>query len=360
MTDHNNQQYKWRQRKKRNARITVWLILVVVLAACGTFAYEGIKGSDPQNTAEKYFRAAAGITDYTVETGERSLNSDNQFVQDYTFTYTADGKEESRKVSLTQLNEKKYGLFEQWEPQAAAADAVDMDLIVPAGSQVLINKARPDASAVKADETLSPGAVCYRLTQVDPKSVLQINGLPFESYEGTLETSGGVLDARNMLSVSENAKIQMEELGKSMISELYAAAIEQKEASDLSDAFAEVANKENVYKVISQSLYKDDTALTDSITFEGFEPTFGDVYYPGTGEESFIGMEMKLKYTCKYEILQPESEEEEPQSEEEGETETEASTEAQAPVSVDKEATFYFRYRDGKCIVTSAEVPGIL
>lgn len=356
MADNNNQQYMWRQRKKRNARLTIWIILVILLAAAGTFAWRGIRESDPQRIAEKYYMAAIGVEGYTVKAGDRSLNEQNQFVQDYTFTYTADGVQENKKISLTQQKEKKYGLFEQWEPQMGAAKTVDLDLIAPAGSQVLIDGCAPDASSVKADDTLSPGAVCYQLAGVDPEAKLQVNGLPFSSYEGTLDTNGSVLDVRNMLSVSDNAKVQMEEIGKRMINELYTAVLTGGDASSLGNDFAKVANKENLFRAVSDNLHKDGELLADSVSFQGFEAAFGDVYYPGKSEESFVGIEMTLSYTCSFEAAQAADGEEETEETEGAEQETgkhEATEEK-------REAKFSFRYQDGACVVASAEIPGVI
>ena len=360
MTD-NNQQYKWRQRKQRNTRLGIWIVVVILVSVGGTFAYEGLRDSDPQRVAEEYVKKATGVESFTVEAGDRSLNADNQFVQDYTFTYTVDGKETSQRLSLTQQQEKKYGLFDQWAVQAAGANAVDMELIVPAGGQVLIDGASPDVSSVKEDDTLSPGAVRYQLTGVEPTAKLQINGLPFESFEGTLETSNGLLDIRDRLEVSENAKIQMEELGKSMINELYTAVMQGKASSDLGEDFADVPNKDNLFKAISSNLFRGDELQADNITFEGFEPTFGDIYYPGRDEESYIGIEMTLSYTCSYEQAEAETEEEtEEETEAQSESESETETESAGNAGTKKEAKFYFRYQNGDCVVTSAEIPGVL
>lgn len=358
----NNSQYLWRQRKKRNARLTVWIILVILFSAVGTFVFEGMRSSDPKRTAEKYFMENIGVEGYTVEEGERTLNKDNQFVQSYTFQYTADGAVENTAVSLTQQNEKKYGLFEQWKPQIAAAETADLELIAPAGSQVLIDGVRPDAASIKEDETLSPGAVCYRLTGVDPNAKLQVNGLPFESYEGTLQTSGSVLDVRNMLSVSENAKTQMEELGKSMINELYSAAFAKKEASELGEDFARLSNRENLYRAITKDLFQDGELKVEKLSFSGFKPEFEEVEYPGKDGESYVGIDMTLAYTCSVVPANGEDSDgeeetwddqtEEPQSEE-------TDGESQETQELKKEAVFSFRYQDGNCTVYSAEIPGI-
>lgn len=354
-----NQQYKWRQRKKRNARITAWILFVILACAAGTFVYEGLKESNPQTVAENYIKTSTGVDDFTVDTGDRTLNKENQFVQDYTFTYTADGRETTQKVSMVQQNKKKYGLFDQWQMQAAGANAVDMELIVPAGVQVLIDRCAPDTADIKEDDTLSPGAVCYQLKGVTPESKLQINGLPFESYEGTLEDGAPVLDVRNALTVSENAQTQMAEIGKRMINELYTAAAQGKEASELGGDFAQVPNRENLYAAVSGSLYKSGKPAVTSIRCEGFEPTFGDLYYPGRDEESFIGIEMKLAYTCEA-VPAGDDEEQTSEAESESESESESKTEAPAEAETAREATFYFRYHDGSCTVTSAEIPGVL
>ena len=66
---------------------------------------------------------------------------------------------------------------------------------------------------------------------------------------------------------------------------------------------------------------------------------------------------MTLSYTCSYEQAEAETEEEtEAQSESESETETESAGNA----GTKKEAKFYFRYQNGDCVVTSAEIPGVL
>lgn len=362
----NQQQYMWRQRKKRNTRITIWILLVILLSAGGTFVYEGMKNSNPLNVAKKYISDTVGVKDMDVETGDRSLNSENQFVQDYTITYTADGKEVKQKVNMVQQKEKRFGLFDQWNMQTAGTDRSDMELIVPAGSQVLIDGAAPDTGSVKEDDTLSPGAVCYQLTGVDREnSKLQVNGLPFDSYEGTLEGSSSVLDVRDTLNVSENAKVQMEEIGKSMINELFTAVVENKEASSLGNQFDKVANKANLYKAVYENLYEENELKVSSITFEGFEPAFGEIFYPGKNEESYIGIDMTLSYSCKYETAESGSESEEggeaaEEETSEAESESETESETDSGKAQKKEAKFSFRYQNGNCIVTSVEVPGVI
>lgn len=351
-----NQQYKWRQRKKRNAKITVWIIVVILLSVAGTFVYEGMRDSDPLRVAERHFQQEAGMDGYKVETGERSLNEQNQFVQEYTFTYTADGKEVSRKIHMVQQNEKKYGLFEQWVMTDAKEDTRDLELIAPAGSQVLLNGVSPDADSVKQDENLSPGAVCYQLTGIPVENCkIQVTGLPFDSYEGILDTSSSVVDIRDQLTVGENAQTQMTEIAKSMISELFTAVVEDKTVEDLGESFADAANRENLFKAVKSNLYQDGALKISSLSFSGFEADFGDVYYPGKNEEGYIGIEMKLSYECSYKpVAEDTTEAEEAESETEG-TQTEAKTE-----QVKKEAVFYFKYQDGNCRVTSVEVPGVL
>lgn len=116
---------------------------------------------------KRYVEDVIGVKDYQVQTGARSLNNDNQFVQEYQFTYTADGKEVTKTINMLQQSEKRYGLFEQWGIDGAAAEkTADLEIIAPAGSQVLVNGVAPDSSQIKEDENLSPGAVCYALTGV--------------------------------------------------------------------------------------------------------------------------------------------------------------------------------------------------
>lgn len=352
-----NQQYKWRQRKKRNSKIVIWIVLVILLSVSGTFVYEGMQEADPQRVAEKYFKEEMGTTEYKVETGDRSLNSQNQFVQEYTFRYVADGKEASQKINMIQQNEKKYGLFEQWGMTSAAGAVRDLELIAPVDSQVLINGVAPGSDEVKADENLSPGAVCYELKGIpEDDCKIQVNGLPFDSYEGMLDGTSSVIDIREMLTVGENAKTQMLETGKSMLNELFTAAVAKETADKLGTLFASAPNKENLLKAITNNLYKEDVLQVKSLSFEKFTAEFGELYYPGKEEDSYIGVEMKMAYTCKYEPAEQETEAETESTEETGETQTKTTAE----VSVQKEATFYFKYQDGKCIVTSVEVPGII
>ncbi len=343
----NNQQYKWRQRKKRNARITIWIILVIILAAGGTFAYEGLKDSDPQNVAERYIRETVGVEEYQVEAGDRALTPENQFTQDYTFTYTADGRESRTRVNLIQSNEKKYGIFDQWTAQEAPAEQIDLDLIAPAGSQVLVDGVSPQEMA---DENLSPGAVRYHLEGVNAAAALRIAGLPFEQYEGTLEGAGQELDMRDVLQVSENAKVQMEEIGKSMIRELYTAAVNGDDQSDLGEDFSQISNKDFLLKTVRADIFRSDALTLSDMSCEKFVPTFGDIYYPGKDEESFVGIEMKLSYQCSCTAVPEEDQET-------GEEETQSGEEAEKPQSSTKEAVFYFQYRDGACTVTSAQIP---
>lgn len=362
MTEKENQQYKWRQRKRRNTLLTTWIIAVIILAAAVTFVVDGTKNGDPLNVAKRYVENTVGVSEYQVETGARSLNNDNQFVQEYTFTYTADGKEVTKTIHMLQESEKRYGLFEQWGMDGDAAEKTrDLELIAPASSQVLVDGVAPDQASVKADENLSPGAVCYDLTNVKEKDTkLQVNGLPFDSYETVIDPSASVLDVRSQLVVGENAQTQMTEMAKTMINELFTAAVQEKGADSLSALFAQAANKDNLYKAIHDNLFEAGTLKVKSITFSEFKPEFGEVYYPGKEEESYIGMEMKLSYTCAYEPAETQEEESETEAETENSEETEAETEKQKNTSAAKEAKFYFKYVNGNCTVTTIEVPNAI
>ena len=55
-----NQQYKWRQRKKRNLYITVWICLVILFSILVTFAYEGTRAGDPLAVAKEYIKDTTG------------------------------------------------------------------------------------------------------------------------------------------------------------------------------------------------------------------------------------------------------------------------------------------------------------
>ena len=110
MAEKENQQYKWRQRKKRNHLLTAWIIGVIIVAAAVTFVINGTKNGNPLNVAKRYVEDVIGVKDYQVQTGARSLNNDNQFVQEYQFTYTADGKEVTKTINMLQQSEKRYGL----------------------------------------------------------------------------------------------------------------------------------------------------------------------------------------------------------------------------------------------------------
>ena len=363
MAEKENQQYKWRQRKKRNTLLAAWIIGVIIVAAAVTFVVVGTKNGNPMNVAKRYVEHEIGVSDYQVETGARSLNNDNQFVQEYKFTYTADGKEVTKTIQMIQKSDKRFGLFEQWGIDGqAAGQTEDLELIAPAGSQVLVNGVAPDESQIKADENLSPGAVCYALTGVKVQdSKIQVNGLPFDSYEISLSGSETVLDVRDQLVVGENAQTQMTEMAKSMINELFTAAMQEKGASSLSTLFAQAANKDNLYKAIHDNMFQDKTLKVSSITFSNFKPTFGEVYYPGKDEESYIGMEMTLSYTCAYEPANGQEAETETESESQTESETNTSeTEKANANSATKEAKFYFKYVNGNCTVTTIEVPNAI
>lgn len=361
MAEKENQQYKWRQRRKRNHLLTAWIIGVIILAAIVTFVINGTKYGNPLTVAKHYVEDTIGVKDYKVQTGARSLNNDNQFVQEYQFTYTADGREVTKTIDMLQQSEKRFGLFEQWNiDEAAAEKTTELEIIAPAGSQVLVNGVAPDSSQIKIDENLSPGAVCYALTGVKAQdSKIQVNGLPFDSYEATLDTSAGVVDVRDQLVVGENAQTQMTELAKTMINELFTAAMQEKGADSLSSLFAQAANKNNLYKAIHDNLFQNGELKVKSITFSEFKPVFGDVYYPGKGDDSYIGVEMDISYKCAYEPADDAGTETETEAATETETASEQ-TEKDTAHSAVKEAKFYFKYVDGNCTVTTIEVPNAI
>lgn len=366
MADKDNQQYKWRQRKKRNTLLTVWIVAVIFGAAGGTFVYDGMKESDPLKVAKKYVESTVGVTEYETVTGARSLNDDNQFIQEYTFNYTADGKPVTQSLNMIQQTDKKYGLFEQWGVSSQkTASEMELELIAPKDSQVLINGYAPEADEIVQDEDLSPGAACYTFKSIPAdNATLQVSGLPFDYFEMKIDPTSSVLDVRDKLTVGTNAQTQMTEIGKQMINELFTAAVQDKGETGLGTLFDHAANKTNLYNAIRKNLYKDDVLQAESLSFSSFKAVFGDVYYPGKEEDSYIGIEMKLSYLCEYEPLKEEKETEETEGTEETaaeeETEqTEKETEA-AVKSAEKEAVFYFKYSGGKCTVTSVEVPNAI
>lgn len=232
-------------------------------------------------------------------------------------------------------------------------------MIAPADSQVLINGIAPEADSIKEDENLSPGAVCYVLQEIPAEnSKIQVSGLPFDFYEGTLDTTSSVADIRSLLTVGENAQTQMLELGKSALYELFTAVAENKTADELGELFADAANSENLFKAIKSNLYKDGVIQVQSLRFEGFQAEFGDVYYPGKEEESYIGIEMTLTYDCIYELTEDEAE-----TDSDTESDTDAESEEQTTngkKTEKKEAVFSFEYHDGNCTISSIEVPGVI
>lgn len=376
-----NGQYMWRQRKKRKSLLTVWVVAVIILAALGTFAYEGLKVSDPANVAKKYLEQEVGVSEYELNAGARSLTNDNLFQQEFTVKYTADGKEEVKKLNLIQRDKKKFGIFEQWDFETQdAVDTIKVELIAPIHSQVLVNGVAPTDSEIKIDQAVSSGAVCYDLTGVEPGAILQVNGLPFDSYETTVSKEDEKLDVREKLVVGENAQTQMTEIAKSMINELFTAVIQGEKEDSLGDLFAQTPNKGNLFKAIKNNLYDGKDLKVSSMTFKGFKPVFGELYYPETGEDAYLGMELTLSYTCEYNLIEKTVEvvkaveetsteeaateassetasESETESEKEPETEIKTSTKK---MSVEKEAKFYFKYIDGECIPTSMEVPNVI
>ncbi len=359
-----NTQYKWRQRKKRKSLFTIWIVVVIVLSALGAFFYEGLKVSNPMNVAKQYLEDGIGVSEYELTAGPRSLNDQNVFQQEYTVKYTADGKEEVKKLNLVQQDDKKYGIFEQWDfEKAAESDRMEVKLIAPVSSQVLVNGVAPTDSEIKIDEAISPGAICYDLTGVEVGAKLQVNGLPFDSYETTITEKDTELDVREQLVVGENAKTQMSEMAKTMINELFTAVVQGQKADSLSKLFDQTPNKANLFKAMKKNLFNGDDLKVSSITFKDFKPEFGEVYYPAPEEDAFIGMNMTLNFTCEYTLAENNQEESEETDTAEETAESETETEAKkAPtkVSVSKKADFYFKYVDGKCVVTSMEVPTII
>ena len=108
-------------------------------------------------------------------------------------------------------------------------------------------------------------------------------------------------------------------------------------------------------------MFQNGNLKVKSITFSEFKPVFGDVYYPGKGEDSYIGMEMTISYKCAYEPADDAEAETETETESETETETESEQAAKDTAhSAVKEAKFYFKYVDGNCTVTTVEVPNAI
>ncbi len=364
----NHQQYMWRQRKKRNLRVGIWLVFVVVASAAGTFAFEGIRDSDPKRAAERYFMRTVGVEGYAVSEGDGTLGEGGQLVKDFTFQYTADGKQVAKTVGMVQSDKKKYGLFASWVPQSAADRAVAFDVVAPAGSQVLADGHAPDMGAAVADESLSAGAARYHFAGVDPQATLQVNGLPFEAYEAAVPADQETVDVRDSLVLSENARVQMEELGKAMLHELYTAAIEGSGAEKLGGDFANVPNKDNLYRSVSNKLRKGGELLVDSVTFSGFGAQFGDVQYPEKDAESYVSVDMTLSYTFAYEAAQGDAQEPQTEETQADEQQTESGQagdgEAEAAKSQsrqgEKEAKFTFHYQDGACTAATMEVSGDL
>lgn len=371
-----NSQYMWRQRRKRKSLLTVWIVAVIIMAALGTFAYEGLKESNPLNVAKKYLEQEIGVSEYELSAGTRSLNNDNLFQQEVNVKYTADGKEEERKLILLQQEKKKFGIFEQWDFETQdKGNTMEVELIAPVISQVLVNGVAPTDSEIKVDTAVAAGTVCYDLTEVEIGATLQVNGLPFDSYEAVITEDDAKLDLTEKLVVGENAKTQMTEMAKSMLNELFDVLIQGEKEDALGDLFAQTPNKSNLYKVLKKNLYDGEELKIASMTFKEFKPVFGELKYPEKEGDNDLGMEMTLGFTCDYNQIEKQvvikektTAVKDTESESETETETEAAeTEAETEIktstkrmSVKKEAKFYFKYMDGECVVTSMEVPNVL
>lgn len=345
------QQYKWRKHRKNKRILTAWLVCAGVLSAAAAFVYQGTYDSNPQKSAERYIKNEKNIETYTVQSGERNLSEEGKIVQTFTFTYTPkDSKDPiTETVDLIRKDKKRYGMFERWVCNDHVDEAKNVKITVPVDSKVMLDQKTLDSSLVIEDEKMTAGAKSYVLPYLEKKEYqLKVTGLPFEIYETKWkpDQDSSTIDVRGECKLSENAKTQMQELGKQALKEFFSAAVQKQTVQALGSTFDKVQDKETLLKTVTGNLFSDPGLVIKHLEFSGFNSTYGVPYYPEAKDESYIGIEVKTKYNCKYtgnRITEGED----------GDTETEESQ------SYAKEVKFYFIYQGGKCYLKSMEIPNL-
>lgn len=345
------QQYKWRKHRKNKRILTAWFVCVGVLSAAGAFVYQGTYDSNPQKSAERYIKNVKNIEDYTLQSGDRSLSEEGKMVQTFTFTYTPkDSKDPvTGTVDLVRQDKKRYGMFERWVSNDHVDEAKNVKITVPVDSKVMLDQKALDSSLVKEDEKLTAGAKSYVVPYLEKKEyTLTVTGLPFENYESKWkpDQDESSIDVRGECKLSENAKTQMQELGKQVLKEFFSAAVQKQTVQSLGAAFDKVKDKETLLKTVTGNLFSDPGLVIEQLEFSGFNSSYGEPYFPDANDESYIGIEVKTKYNCKYSGTRI-------AEGEDGDTETEESQ------SYAKEAKFYFIYQGGKCYLKSMELPNL-
>lgn len=345
------QQYKWRKHRKNKRILTAWFICVGVLAAAGAFVYQGTYDSNPQKSAERYIKNEKNIEAYTLQSGDRNLSEDGKMVQTFTFTYTPkDGKDPvTGTVDLVRQDKKRYGMFERWVCNDHVDEAKNVKITVPVDSKVMLDQKALDSSLVIEDEKLTAGAKSYVVPYLEKKEyALTVTGLPFENYEVKWkpDQDESSIDVIEQCKLSENAKTQMQELGKQALKEFYSAAVQKQTVQSLGGTFDKVQDKEALLKKATDNLASDPNLTIDQLEFSGFSSTYGEPHFPDAKDESYIGIEVKTKYKCKYTGTRM-------TEGEDGDTGTEESQ------SYSKEVKFYFIYQSGKCYLKSMELPDL-
>lgn len=346
------QQYKWRKHRKNKRILTIWLVCVALVSMAGAFLYQGMYDSNPTKVAERYMKEQQKVWDYKVSEGTRILKNDGGIVQSFTFTYAPAGsKEEITEIyDLTRQDKKRYGVFERWTLTKKIEEVSNFKVVVPAGTKVSLDGKTLDENLIVKDEKLSGGAVSYIVPTLEKREYqLRVTGLPFDSYDTKVNTEQGSIDVRTSLKISENAKTQMEELGKKVLKDFYNAAYKKLTVKTLDETLKKVEKKEILLEGLTENLNSDPDLQLESLVFSKFQSTYGELTYPEAGKETPASIEVKMKYQCEYKGTRTLYDD---YGNSTGETREEVK-------SLNQEAKFFVYYEKGKCQVQSVEIPNV-
>lgn len=368
--------------------VKVIIFLLVVLAAGGGAAcYRAYQQSTPEYAVNKYLTSlidnqsqkAYALLDQS-EDGELSLSeyagaleakkyslyssynlnelekrrdsSGNEYVDYHAEFLNADGEVQTEEdFTVKKQSDAVFGIFDSWKTLSSHCLIKNLQITVPAGSQVYLDGEEADASwIIQADGKSSLD--CYQIPSILPGKISLIVRHPaLESVNTTLDTTGGDADYSAQMGLKSSAQDELKELGVSALKQLYAAAATQK-TEGLEELFGGCQETAEQFADDQGNVFHSESSVFKNAAISDFAAQFGDVVF--TEEENgSITVEMTFSY---HYIVRSDVTTDTGEVQEDGTPVQETETSSQAG---DNTAKFVMAFYEDQWHIASMEIPAI-
>ena len=313
------------------------------------------QSEDDKMTQDEFEEAVKGkqyglCASYTAqELEKRTDNNGNEYVDFHAeFRNAEDAVQSEENFTVKKQAKAAFGVFDQWKVLSGHCMVKDLEITVPAGSELYLDSRPVDAAWITRDGVPS-SLDRYRIPSLLPGKVsLVIRHPVLESVNTTLDTNEGSQDYSAQMALKKSAQSECMELGISALKQLYAGAVKE-DAGELGlfDACAKKAKK--FVKNQGSAFHKEDRAF-QSVAVSKFAPEYGTPVF-AEGEDGAITVEMKLGY---HYLLREDVTTDTEETQEDGTPVQETKRDSR---SGDSSATFSMTYQNGAWSIASIDVP---